>query len=173
MVGAPTSDVVDHAALAEAFDAFGRRGYAVALHITGDAEEAGDLVQEAFLRARRNLGSFRGQGSLQGWLLRIVVNLSLKHLRRRSVRQRLRHLVPWPRAQPSADWLVDCDQRLRRLAGALDQLPARQRTAFVLRHAHELSTAEVADAMGVAVPTVKTHLLRATERLRKQLEEEQ
>jgi RNA polymerase sigma-70 factor (ECF subfamily) len=162
--GAATADD-----LAACFAGCRDRCHAVALQITGDVEEAADLVQEAFLRASRKLGGFRGQSSLETWLLRIVVNLALKALRRRRVRQRLRHLVPLPQPRPAADWLLDCDRQSRRLARAMDRLPARQRAAFVLRHAHDLPVAEVARLMDVSVGTVKTHLLRAAERLRREL----
>ena len=158
--------------LAAAHEACRDRGHAMALQITGDAEEAADLVQEAYLRARRGLDSYRGDCPLESWLLRVVVNLSLKHVRRLQVRRRLRYLVPiWPEPRRPADWLVGCDEQLRRLAGALERLPGKQRAAFVLRHAHGLPVAEVARLMDVSASTVKTHLLRATERLRKQVKE--
>ena len=153
--------------LDRAHEACRDRGHAMALQITGDAEEAADLVQEAYLRARRGLRRYRGESSLQSWLLRIVVNQSLKYVRRQKVRRRLRYLVPLPRRPRQADWLVGCDRQLRQLAGALEQLPGKQRAAFVLRHAHGLPVVQVAELMEVSVPTVKTHLLRATERLRK------
>ena len=176
ILGGSTSVDADRAVtlgdLAEAHLASRDRGHAVALQITGDAEEAADLVQEAYLKARRGLDGYRGECPLQSWLLRIVVNLSLKHVRRQQIRRRLRYLVPiWPEPRRQADWLVDCDERSRRLAGALDLLPGKQRAAFVLRHAHGIEVREVAQLMDVSVSTVKTHLLRATERLRRQLGE--
>ncbi len=152
-----------------AFSAVKDRAYAMALQITGDREEARDLTQETYVRARRQLGSFRGEGSLQGWLLRILVNLSLKHLRRVAVRRRLRYLIPGPSPEPAADWAADVDQQLQALAGALQTLAPQQRAAFVLRHAQQLPVAEVARLMAVTEPTVKTHLRRAAERLRRQL----
>lgn len=162
---------VDTQDLIRAFEGHRDRAYAVALHITGDAEEAADLLQEAFLRAKKTLGSFRGDSALHTWLMRIVVNLSLKHVRRQEIRRRLRYLVPSPPRPPSAEWLVGSSERTQRLAAALQRLPARQRAAFVLRHVHDLSTNQVAQVMSVSVPTVKTHLLRATERLRREMKE--
>ncbi len=174
ILGGPTTVDEQRAAtlgdLAEVHEACRDRGFAMALHITGDAEEAADVVQEAYLRARRGLDAYRGECPLRSWLLRIVVNLSLKQVRRRQVRRRLRYLVPiWPEPRRQADWLVGCGEQLRQLAGALEQLPGKQRAAFVLRHAHGLDVAEVARLMDVSASTVKTHLLRATERLRKEL----
>lgn len=157
------------AELAAIFDGCRDKAYQIALHITSDPEEAADLVQEAYLRARRGLGRFRGEASVETWLLRIVVNLSLKIVRRRRLRQRLRHLVPLPRSRPNPDWLLQRSDELRRLDAAMEQLPARQRAAFVLRYAHELSMAEVAELLDLAVPTVKTHLRRAVERLRREM----
>ena len=153
--------------------AFGRcrgRGYVMALHITGVAEDAADVVQEAYLAARRHLSGYRGEGALEAWLLKIVVNRALRVRRRRGLLDRVAQLLARePSAPgPAADWLVGCSEELRWLGRALGRLPARQRAAFVLRHAHELPLAEVARLMGLSVPTVKTHLLRATERLRRE-----
>jgi RNA polymerase sigma-70 factor (ECF subfamily) len=156
--------------LARAFERCRNRGHAIAVQITGDPEDAADLVQQAFLQAQRGIGSFRAEGTLEAWILRIVVNLSLKLLRRRKVRQALRHLIPVGEPPASVEWLVGCREELRWLGRALERLPARQRAAFVLRHAQGLSVIEVAGLMELSVPTVKTHLMRATERLRRELQ---
>ena len=158
--------------LEAAFIACRDRCFGIALQITGDRDEAADLTQEAFLRARRRLSRFRGDGSLEAWISRIAVNLSLKHVRWRQVRTRLRHMLPLPRAAPDAEWLAGCNEDLVQLARALEDLPPRQRAAFVLRHAQELGISEVADLLGVSVPTAKTHLARAVRSLRARLYQE-
>lgn len=158
--------------LAALFQGCRGRAHSVALQITGDPEEAADVVQEAFLRAGRGLHRFRGEGTLEAWVLRIVVNLALKSLRRQRLRRRVGPLLSslgWGGRQPAADWLAGCAEELRQLADALDRLPPRQRAVFVLRHGHDLSVAEVAGLLGLSVPTVKTHLLRAVERLRREM----
>jgi RNA polymerase sigma-70 factor (ECF subfamily) len=146
------------------------RAIAVAARTCGDADEAVDLVQEAYLRTRRRLAAFRGDASLDTYLIKATVNLALKAARRRSVRQRLLGWLSGPvvTARP-VDEVVASKQQAERLWQALDRLSARQRAAFILRHVHEYSVAEVAELMDISLGTTKTHLLRATERLRRQL----
>lgn len=165
----PATHQADATQLEAAFRASADRGRAIAAQITGDAAEAADLVQEAYLRARRQLESYKGEASLESWLLRIVVNLSLKHQRWREVRRRLGYLVPRPEPQADPEALLGREGEVLRMQQALAQLPLKQRTAFVLRHAQDLPLAEVATLMSVSESTVKTHLLRATETLRRTL----
>ncbi len=163
--GVASSAEVDE--LEAAFSSCCDRARAVAARITGDPAEAADLVQEAYMRAERRLGGFRRDTSLERWFLRIVVNLALKHERWRSVRRRLRGLIPLPSGQPTPEEeLVAADRRVQ-LEVALRGLPAKQRAAFVLRHVEDLSIAEVAKVLEVSESTVKTHLVRATEKLRR------
>jgi RNA polymerase sigma-70 factor (ECF subfamily) len=150
-----------------------QRAYHIALHLTGDASEAEDLVQEAQLRARRSLPRFRGDSSLQTWLLRILVNLCLKSLRYRAFRRRVRHLLvgQTPSGPATPEYLAGCAEDARRLAVALTDLSPQQRAAFLLRHAHDLPLAEVAAVLDVSVETAKTHLARAVRHLRVALAE--
>jgi RNA polymerase sigma-70 factor (ECF subfamily) len=161
------------AELGLALEACRQRAHWVALDIVHDSEEAADLVHEAYLRAERSLPRFRGECSLRSYLLRLVVNLSLKAARRRRVRERLRHLlIPWAEREPrTPEALVSSAERGRALQAALERLPGKQRAAFLLRHAHDLPLAEVAEVLEISPGTVKTHLARAVERLRRELEE--
>jgi RNA polymerase sigma factor (sigma-70 family) len=160
------------AELVAAFAGCRQRAQWIALDIVGEPEEAADLVHEAFLRVKRALPRFRGECTLRTYLLRVVVNLALKAVRRRAVRERLRHLLPFGRAVATPEHLASCAEEGRRLAAAMAQLPGQQRAAFVLRHAHDLPLREVAQVLHVSEATAKTHLLRAVQRLRRALEEE-
>lgn len=166
---ASSTDATDVGELEAVYLRCSGRARAIAARITGDPAEAADLVQEAYLRAQRQLGSFREEASLERWLLRIVVNLALKHERWRSVRRRLRGLIPLPSAQPTAEEELATADRRQQLEVALQALPGKQRAAFVLRHVEELTIAEVATLLEISESTVKTHLVRATEKLRRTL----
>lgn len=147
----------------------------VATHLLGDADEAEDAVQDAFVRAYRHLGSYRpggpGTDTFGAWLLRIVVNQC------RTRAARMARYTPFdsePSAlQSPADAATDHDAAERRadLAQALALLGPEQREAVVLRFADELSYEEMATVTGVGVSALKMRVQRACTRLRALLAE--
>jgi len=154
----------------------------LAHQMLGNAEDAKDASQEAFVSAYRSLSRFRKGSSFSTWLFRIVVNACKDAYRRRQRRPRSAALVGDPSQSNGASWFVDVedpseDPRLRlskqelgkRLSGAIGELPMKQRTAFVLHHLHGLKLDEVASVMRCRVGTVKTHIFRASGQLRQQL----
>jgi len=146
-------------------DAFGElfrrhrdRMWALALRTTHDPEVAADAVQEAFLAAFRNAGSFRGDSAVTTWLHRIVVNSCLDRLRR------MKPVVPLPDADLSLmadahDHHHSVDIRLD-VRAALAQLPESQRMALVLVDMHGLPISEAASVLDVAEGTVKSRCAR-------------
>jgi len=133
----------------------------------GDAAAAEDVAQEAFVRAYRALPRFRGDASLGTWFFRILVNEAHRHRRWRWVRQRWAGTGPEdPPAPPSGA----ADPLLRaRIARALDALPRSQREAFVLVHLEGFSASEAASITGKATGTIKAHVHRALQALRREL----
>jgi RNA polymerase sigma-70 factor (ECF subfamily) len=134
----------------------------------GDGAAAEDVAQEAFARAHRALGSFRGDASLPTWFFRILVNEAQRHRRWRWVRERFGGPMPEdphdPRPAPPGDPALR-----ERVAHALDRLPRGQREAFVLVHLEGLTLREAAETTGRATGTLKSHLHRALRSLREQL----
>jgi RNA polymerase sigma-70 factor, ECF subfamily len=154
-----------------------RMVYQLALHLLGDTQEALDLSQEVFLRVFRTLSQFRGQSALKTWIYRIVVTQASN--RQRWWRRRFRaqqvaleeHVaahgeIPESRGSAMPDRLLQQAETARRVWSALDQLPFEQRAAIVLREIDGLGYEEIADALGVAVGTVKSRLARARLTLR-------
>ena len=129
--------------------------------ICRDRQVAEELAQEAFARAYRRWRKLEAGGYAVPWLHRVVMNLSLTHVRRRSrgsVLERVhapREGVA-PRTTDPDDWLVMM----------LKRLPKRQREAVFLRYVADLDVAAVADAMGCTPGTVKTHSKRGLDHLR-------
>jgi RNA polymerase sigma-70 factor (ECF subfamily) len=173
----------------ELVNRYQQKAYAIAYHMCSeDSEEAQDLTQEAFLRAFRSLGKFRGDASFYTWFYRILVNVCLDGKRRRRMWQRT--FLPWRRAkgengalravseeQPDMRVAMNpikalSDKQLsKHIRKSLVSLPERQRVAFQLKVLHGMSIREVALVMGAAEGTVKSHLFRATRFLRGELKE--
>jgi RNA polymerase sigma-70 factor (ECF subfamily) len=133
---------------------------------SGDAEQAADAVQEAFVRAHVRWRRLRHYEDPVGWVRRVAVNL-LRDQHRRAKRkdQALARLAATP---VPAVGVPEPDQ----LGDLLDQLPRQQRTAVALYYVEGLTVAEVAAAMGLAEGSVKSHLHDARQRLRQVIVEE-
>jgi len=173
----------------ELVNRYQQKTYTIAYHMCSeDSEEAQDLTQEAFLRAFRSLGKFRGDSSFYTWFYRIVVNVCLDS-RRRSRRWKL-IFSPWRQVQggkgspgeipeEQADMRDDINpvsalsgkQFAREIKKSLKALPERQRLVFQLKVLHGMSIREIAEVIGTAEGTVKSHLFRATRFLREELKE--
>jgi RNA polymerase sigma factor (sigma-70 family) len=131
----------------------------VAIAIVGDVELARDAVHDAFVQAVRHRRRFRGDGSIEPWLWRIVVNAARK-------RRRVREIpAEFPEeAAPSTPLNGD----LRALVASL---PERQRQALFLRYYADLDYQSIAEALGIRPGTVAASLHGAHEALRRRLEE--
>ena len=177
----------DHRAIEQLIGRYQQKVYRLAFQMcSADEEEAKDRVQEAFLRAFRNINKFRGKSSFYTWLYRIVVNTCIDAQRRR---KRWRQtFLPWrfdkteeTKSNASLEDYPDREEnsnplsRLTRqqleidVKKALTSLSEKQRTAFQLKVFQEMSIPEIAEIMGLAEGTVKTHLFRATQFIRNQL----
>jgi RNA polymerase sigma-70 factor (ECF subfamily) len=132
---------------------------------SGDAEAAADAVQEAFVRAHGRWSSLRRYDDPVGWIRRVAINLLHDDRRRRERRGRL--LTRLAAVSPAVELPPEPDA----LGAMLEQLPRQQRTAVALYYVEGMSVAEVADAMGIADGSVKSHLHDARRRLRSVLEE--
>ena len=147
--------------------------YGTAYLMTRNHAYAEEALQEAFLRAWRGLGGFRG-GSLKAWLVRILVNRVISQGRRKALDSIPLEEAPEPpaSAQAGQDPLVETQRRVEReeVRRALERLPEEQRQVVTLRFFAELSVEETAAALGVRPGTVKSRLFRALERLRELLE---
>ncbi len=132
---------------------------------------AEDAVQETMIKAWQSLPSFRGDASLRSWILRIAHNTSISMLRRR------RDRIMAPEDMPEVVGGIDPARSsaalddLRVVRHALEELDELSRSVVILREVEGMSYQEIADTLGVAVPTVKTRLLRARRTLGRALEE--
>jgi RNA polymerase sigma-70 factor (ECF subfamily) len=170
----------DHHAFDEITIRYQSRVYRLACRMVGH-DDAPDVMQQAFLSVYRNLASFRNEARFGTWLYRIVTNAALMHQRARARRpvESLEAFLPEfdatgrHRQAPEelqvaarADELLDRRQLAQAATAALDRLPDLYRSAFVLRDLEELTTAEVAEVLGVEPATVRQRVHRARLMLR-------
>jgi RNA polymerase sigma-70 factor (ECF subfamily) len=146
------------------FDTFERDVRKVLVRILGTSPDVADALQDTFLRAFKSAMQVKDALALRGWLLRVAVSVAIDHLRRR---QRSRWLVF--SSEPTVDVPTEgvtpeLRAALRDTYRVLDKLPNEERIAFALRHIDEMELAEVADACGVSLATIKRRLARAEER---------
>lgn len=155
--------------------------YTLAMRLLEDQSEAGDVVQEVFLKVFRNIGSFRGQSTLKTWIYRITVN-EAHNARRWRFRHKRREVELDPSAEenrgfedvvadraPSPFEAVFDLERRAMLDAALEQLNPIFRDAVVLRDIMDLSYEEIASTLNVSMGTVKSRILRGREALREKL----
>jgi RNA polymerase sigma-70 factor, ECF subfamily len=155
-----------------------RRLYRLARAVVDDDAEAEDIVQEAYVLAFTNLGTFRGEAGLGTWLMRITLNEARRRLRRRrpAVDLAILDSIQGISAQPaSADddpERAAAQREIRRLLErAIDDLPEPFRIVFVMRDVEDMSIAETAALLSLRQETVKTRLHRARLLLRRALAE--
>jgi RNA polymerase sigma-70 factor (ECF subfamily) len=156
-----------------------RRVFAAALAILRNEQDAEDAVQEAMLKAFKNIGQFRAEARFSTWLIQITVNEALMRRRRERTVQmegiddhrsgdEEKEYAP----RDFADWREIPSEALerkevrQRLAEALATLDRKYREVFVLRDMEHLNIQETAEALGITVASVKTRLLRARLMLR-------
>jgi RNA polymerase sigma-70 factor (ECF subfamily) len=157
----------------------------LAFHLTGSESDAQDIYQEAFLKAYKNLGSFRFECSFYTWIYRIVTNLCLDHLRKRNVRkedapvatdrsgEEYNLLEQVADGRAGADPERDLMRRElgRKIGAALSRLTPRERMVFELKHYHGLKLRTVGEMLNTTEETAKNTLFRATQKLRSALAE--
>lgn len=167
----------DHVALGQALEHLYPRVYRAVCGITaGTGLDVDDLTQEAFLKAYRNIGSFRGDSSLYTWVYRIARNVCLDALRRRKYRGQFifdwfkqidsDHDFPDPSGSDVAE---DRDTRYW-IDKALAKLPEDFRSVIVFREIQDLSYDEISQIMNIPEGTVKSRLFKARKMMRQQLE---
>lgn len=140
--------------------------------LVDDRGAAEELVQDSFVAAARARArsELRDVDAAPAYLRSAVLNRSRSLLRKRVVRHRHLRSVEAPPTEPGADAPALAGEETRRVLAALDRLPARQRAVLVLRYYGDLSEAEIADALGIARGSVKTHAHRGLRALEAHLE---
>lgn len=151
------------------------RVFRFALASLRDFDAAQTIAQDCFYKAHKNRSRFRGDSSLNTWLMQIAVNLVRDHFRNRRLRfwkrsERLDSAAQWtPDRQPSPESAAVVQEKVQAVWRAAAGLPERQRTVFLLRFVEDMDLLEIAAATGMKEGTVKTHLFRALHVVRQHL----
>jgi RNA polymerase sigma-70 factor, ECF subfamily len=148
--------------------------FRLAYRLTGNEQDAEEVVQETFLRAYCRLRQFESRSSFGTWLYRIGVNCSRDLARRRapgvhSGNHSRPEELEFPSAAPAPDRLLWSAELGRQVFTALDSLSTNERTAFVLRHMEGRSLEEIGAALGLRPGAVKNTIFRAVRKLRQTL----
>ena len=142
--------------------------YRLCYRYVNNHEDANDLAQEAFLKAWRAIGRFRGESAFSTWLYRIAVNACL-NFRARAGRRRASSTRRSSIRGPGAEWQVAREDDAGRVRAAVSRLPDRQRATLILKLFHDLTHEEVAGILGSSVGTVKANLFHALANLRREM----
>ena len=143
----------------ELYRRFSPRMYAVCLRYASNAEEAEDILQEGFIKIFKKLGSYRGDGSFEGWIRRIFVNTAIEHFRRR------RYLQPVTEKEENTvegKYLSILDDLAEKdILELVRQLSPGYRTVFNMYVVEGYTHKEIGDMLGISEGTSKSQLSRA------------
>jgi RNA polymerase sigma-70 factor, ECF subfamily len=161
----------DYQAFEELVKRYEGKIYGHTLRLLGNREDAQDVLQETFLNVFKGLENFRGDSSFSTWIYRIATNNALMRLRKLSHAEReLNDELPPPESmkrQALASHILDPKdaflekEMLRELDKAVERLPEKYRSIFLLRDVEELSTDKTANVLGISEAAVKSRLHRA------------
>lgn len=172
----------DHAAFRKLVDRHQRRAFAIAVGLVRDENDAREIVQDAFLRVFKGLGTFEGSSSFFTWLYRIVTNLSIDLMRKPGRRAAeldegrdfnddtegdLALVSRIDGADPMD--VVRRKEVAARIQSALDGLPPYHQAVILMREVEGLSYEEMAEAMGVSKGTIMSRLFHARQKMQKAL----
>ena len=144
--------------------------FRVLLRFARDKSEAEDMLQDGFIRVFRDMGQYRGDGALGGWIRRIMVNTALSHLRKqRDFVKDVPDFAPYEaKFHTDEDFASNLDAQT--LMGYLQKLPPGYRAVFNLYAIDGYSHEEIAEQLGITIGTSKSQLFKAREYLKKILD---
>lgn len=161
----------DRAAMEELISRSYRPAYTLALRLLGNPDDAAEATQDAYVRMMKGLRTFREVGAFPTWLFKIVSNVCMTEMRKRS-----RRAIPseFPAEQeheraPDAEEVAVGELVRHEIERCIERLPDVYRTVIVLRDIYGMSGGEVAEVLDVSPGAVKVRLHRARRRLRDEI----
>jgi RNA polymerase sigma-70 factor (ECF subfamily) len=156
-------------AMAELYHQFAPKMFGVCLRYAKDSGEAEDNLQDGFIKVFANLKNFRNDGSLEGWIRRIMINVSLEKIRKQHFLYPVEDVSKYDSINFSDDVIarISADDLLK----IIQELPPRYRLVFNLYVIEGMSHQEIAQEMSITTGTSKSNLARAREILKKKVQE--
>ncbi|MFL5786885.1 MAG: RNA polymerase sigma factor [Flavisolibacter sp.] len=143
----------------ELYEKFAPKMYGVCLRYAGNAEEAEDILQEGFIKVFNKLGSFRREGSFEGWIRRIFVNTAIEHFRKKI---QLQPITEYEENTIEGKYLSILDDLAEReIIKLIQQLSPGYRTVFNMYVIEGYTHKQIAEALGISEGTSKSQLSRA------------
>ncbi len=159
-----------------------RKVFRLAFRLSGNEEDAEDIVQETFLRAYRGLERFNEQAQFSSWIYRIAANYALDMLRGRKRRTEQSLSAPalngdgvamvdrLASPEPGPDRIAAGGQLQKRIQSALEELTPQERVAFTLRHFEGHTVEEIGAALNVSASATRNAVFRAVQKVRRALQ---
>ena len=159
-------------AFKEIVDSYSERLYWHVRRFLWSHEDTDDLLQEIFVKVWSSLPSFRGDSQLYTWIYRIATNESLNFVQKQKIRSALRFesITPKIEEKIDEDTFMNGDQLQRELAKAVQRLPAKQRTVFIMRWFDEMSYEEISEILETSVGALKASYHFASEKIKADIE---
>jgi RNA polymerase sigma factor (sigma-70 family) len=161
----PESDLIDGCLQGdrklqkELYERFAPKMYGVCLRYAGAAEEAEDILQEGFVKVFNKIGSFRREGSFEGWIRRIIVNTAIEHFRRKT------YMAPVTEREEEtmeSDYLSVLDSLAEKdIIGLVQQLSPGYRSVFNMYVIEGYTHRQISELLGISEGTSKSQLSRA------------
>ncbi len=153
------------------YEHFKGKMFAVCLRYASSRQDAEDVLQEGFVKVFRDLHQFRGEGSFEGWMRRVIVNVALQHLRKQRGGLQFAELenVEY-KLSDVEDSVFEESEKAAALVKLMQKMPTGFRTVLNLYVLEEYSHQEIADELGISVGTSKSQLNRAKAFLKNLLE---
>jgi RNA polymerase sigma-70 factor, ECF subfamily len=172
LVSEPTGDAARAATFERLFAQFSEPIYNYVLRMVGDADRAGDIAQDTFIKAYRKLDTLAEGASARSWIYRIATNTAIDEMRRRRFVRPMtdddRHdQRPDPRPGPEDQVLgASIDERIQR---ALRRLRPNHRQCLILSDVEDMNATQIGEVMGMSGGAVRTLLCRARSEMRSEL----
>ena len=178
----------DRAALGDLLEQHRHRFFNVAIRMVGHREDAAEVTQDAMLKIIEGIGTFQGQAAITTWMIRIIMNTAISHLRKGRLRQTVSLDAPGAadadragggiqeqladHREPTPDQGVQHQELIRCLKDAISRLDTDSHSVLVLRDIDQMDYQQISEVLEIPVGTVKSRLFRARLSLRNQMLEQ-
>jgi len=162
----------------ELVSVYSERVYNTLLGIVQNIEDAEDLTQEVFISIFKSISNFKGESKLYTWIYRITVSTALEYLRKKKTKKRFAFITSiFSENKPTQEIkdfehpgiLLENKERAQILFSAIEKLPDKQKTAYILSKIENLSYEEISKILEISISSVESLLFRAKENLKKLL----